>query len=151
MRARSGWARALAIRASEVSPAGRPVFSEDEVLDIVTGEARRVSSRNARRYVNVSSRTPLGGCRCDVLGRLSAFEVKDGELGRDRPLRGAVAALRAVRRDRQRLLVRLGEQLVELLERLLVELQRRALEDDLGVLERAGRGRRGEIVHQLLD
>src|SRR5262245_38564794 len=77
--------------------------------------------------------------------------MEDRDLGRDRALRSPVAALRALGRDRERLLVRLGQEFVELLEGPLVELQRRALQHDVGVLERAGVRRRGEIVDQFLD
>ena len=45
----------------------------------------------------------------------------------------------------------LRQQLVELLPAALVELERRARDDDLRVLEHAGVGRLGEIAHEVLD
>jgi len=77
--------------------------------------------------------------------------MEDGELGRDRSLGGSVAARGALGGDRQRLLVGLRQQLVELLERLLVELQRRARQHDLRIVERAGVGGGGEVADQLPD
>src|SRR3954451_2490455 len=82
---------------------------------------------------------------------LGALEVEDRELGGDRVLRRAVAARGAFLRDRERLLMRLGQELVELLERLLVELERCAGEHDLGVVERAGIGRRREVRDDFLN
>ena len=75
--------------------------------------------------------------------RAGALEVQDARARSGR--RRVGAARRALGRDAQRLLVRLGEQLVELLEAALVELERRARDDDLRVLEQAGvrRRRRG--------
>src|SRR4051812_11051651 len=79
------------------------------------------------------------------------LEMQDGQLGREGRIRCAVPARGAFRGDRQRLLVRAREQLVELLERALVELERRAGDDDLRIFEmtRVGRGRK--IVDRLLD
>src|SRR4051794_25293892 len=141
MRARSGWARALAMRASEVSPDGRAVFEiVGADLGIVDDQPTGVSSRNPGRFVNFSSSRGL-----------SALEMEHGELGRDGALRGTVAPRGALGGDRQRLLIGLGQQLVELLERLLVELQRRARQHDLRIVERAGVGGRGEVADQLPD
>ena len=60
-------------------------------------------------------------------------------------------ALRAFLRDRQDLLLRLGQQLVQLLERLLVKLEWRAIEDHVGVLQVAGICRRAQVGHEIRE
>src|SRR3954466_15496794 len=77
--------------------------------------------------------------------------MQDRELGGEGPLRCAIPARGALRRDRERLLLRAREQLVELLEGALVELERRARDDHLGILEMTGVGRRREVVDALAD
>jgi hypothetical protein len=76
--------------------------------------------------------------------------VQQADLGSEH-LGALVATLRALGRDRQRLIERLGHQLVELLPTFLVKLHWRAREHDLRVLQRAGIRRRREIRDQLLD
>src|SRR3954454_505518 len=138
MRARSGWARALAMRASEVSPVGRAFGILGADLGIVNVQATPGSSRIPGRFVNVSSSS-------------RALEVQQRELGRDRVLGGAVAAGGAFGGDRERLLVRLGQQLVELPERLVVELEGGAREHELRIVERAGVGGAGEVVDDFME
>src|SRR3954451_24717266 len=83
---------------------------------------------------------------------VAALEVEEAELGQDDLAgRAVVAAGRALRRDRQRLVERLGHQLVELLEALLVELQRRAGEHHVWGLELAGARRRAQIADEFGD
>src|SRR4051794_40888323 len=55
MRARSGWASALAILASDVSPAGRCRLLPDEVLELVGMVARK---RTRQRAYNAGKSAP---------------------------------------------------------------------------------------------
>src|SRR6201999_3488456 len=91
----------------------------------------------------------VGRTGCPALTR--SLEMQDGKLGGEGPVRCAVPARGAFRRDRERLLVRAREQLVQLLERALVELERRARDDDLRILEVTGVGGRPEVVDDLPD